>query len=126
MAQGQRLICALIRLPMEYNADEQGVRRRIEDVKFIQTAEEIAARFGGGTLFRWDKGNPVGFWWGQGVLYDDELAAIEVDVPDTVESRAWLRDYAKRVLMGRFEQEAIYIKLIGPIEQMIVEKDDIR
>ncbi len=126
MAHGQKLICALIRLPMEYNADARGDRRRVEDEKFIQTAEEIAARFGGGTLFRLEKGNPKGFWWGQGVLYDDDLAAVEVDVPDTVESRAWLRDYAKRVLMKRFEQEAIYIKLIGPIEQMIVEKEVIR
>ena len=28
--------------------------------------------------------------------------------------------------MARFEQEAIYIKFVGPIEQMIVEKEVIR
>ncbi len=126
MAQGRKLICAIIRLPVEYNADAQGARRPVEDEKFIETAREIAAQFGGGTLFRWEEGKPTGFWWGNGVLYDDDLAAVEVDVPDTEESRIWLRRYARNVLMARFEQEAIYIKPVGPIEQMIVEKEEIR
>lgn len=59
-------------------------------------------------------------------MYDDDLAAIEVDVPDTRESRQWLRDHAKRVPIPRFELESIYIKFVGPIEQMIVEKEEIR
>ena len=34
--------------------------------------------------------------------------------------------YAKDVLLERFQQEAIYIKFVGPIEQMIVIKEEIR
>jgi hypothetical protein len=126
MSKGRQLVCAIIRLPLEYNPDSHGHRRRVEDEKYVETAKEIAEKFGGGTLFRWEHGNPKGFWWGCGVLYDDDLAAIEVDVPDTRESRQWLREYARRILIARFEQEAIYIKFVGPIEQMIVEKEEIR
>ncbi|MGH9364065.1 MAG: hypothetical protein ACRD1B_02200 [Thermoanaerobaculia bacterium] len=68
MTQGRKLICAIIRLPVEYNPEGTGARRRIEDSKFIETAKEISEKFGGGTLFRWEKGKPKGFWWDHGVL----------------------------------------------------------
>lgn len=45
---------------------------------------------------------------------------VGVDAPDSGASREWLRRYVKDVLMERFQQEAIYIKFVGPIEQMIV------
>jgi hypothetical protein len=48
-----------------------------------------------------------------------------VDVPDTAQSRTWLRAFAKKVLMRRFEQKAIYIKLVGPIEQIIVDEEQV-
>ena len=41
----------LLRLPVFYNPDARGHRTAIEDEKFMATAEELAHRFGGGTLF---------------------------------------------------------------------------
>ena len=76
MARRRGLICAIIRLPLEYNADRHGMRGPVEEAKYVETAKEIATRFGGGTLFRWEQGKPTGFWWGKGVLYDDDLAAM--------------------------------------------------
>jgi len=46
-----RWVTVLMRLPVFYNPDAQGYRAPIEDDKFIETADEIARRFGGGTLF---------------------------------------------------------------------------
>jgi hypothetical protein len=98
----------------------------VEDEKFMTTAEEIAREFGGGTIFRFPEGRAEGFWWGKGILFQDDLAVVEVDVPDTGASREWLRRYARDVLMDRFQQEAIYIKFVGPVEQMIVIKEEVR
>lgn len=123
---GGRTICALILLPVTYNPDALGRRSPVEDAKFLMTAEEIAKRFGGGTIFRFQEGRAQGVWWDKGVLFQDDLAVVEVDVPDSGASREWLRRYAKDVLMDRFQQEAIYIKFVGPIEQMIVIKEEIR
>lgn len=47
---------------------------------------------------------------------------IEVDIPDTAESREWLRAYARDTLRERFRQKAIYLKFVGPIEHLIVRK----
>lgn len=104
----------------------RGHRLPIEDDKFLQTADEIAHRFGGGTLFVFRQDRPRGFWWDQGVVDRDVLALIEVDVPDTSESREWLRGYARDVLRGRFEQKAIYLKFVGPVEHLVVTEEEIR
>lgn len=121
-----RKICALILLPVTYNPDAQGRRMPVEDAKFVTTADEIAREFGGGTIFRFQEGSAEGFWWEKGVLFQDDLAVVEVDIPDSGDSREWIRKYSKDVLMERFQQEAIYIKFVGPIEQMIVIKEEIR
>lgn len=90
------VVTVLIPLPLEYNPDASGHRRAVEDEKFLQTAEEITLHFGeGGTLWRFPKGvAPRGFWWGRGVLDLDDLAVLEIDVPDMAESRDWLKRYA--------------------------------
>jgi len=121
-----RKICALILLPVTYNADAEGERKPVEDAKFMTTADEIAREFGGGTIFRFQGGRAEGFWWEKGVLFQDDLAVVEVDVPDSAASREWLRRYVKNVLLERFQQEAIYIKFVGPIERMIVIKEEVR
>jgi len=84
-------ITVLLRLPVFDNPDAAGYRASIEDDKFLDTADELARRFGGGTLFIFRHDPPRGFWWDQGVVDRDVLALIEVDVPDTTESRDWLR-----------------------------------
>jgi hypothetical protein len=87
-----------------YNPDATGHRASVEDDKFLDTADELARRFGGGTLFIFRHDPPRGFWWDQGIVDRDVLALIEVDVPNTAESREWLRAYARDILRERFRQ----------------------
>ena len=75
-------------------------------------------------MFRHDA--PRGFWWDQGIIDRDVLVLIELDVPDTEAARAWLRVYARDVLCQRFRQKAIYLKFVGPVEQLIVSEEEIR
>lgn len=119
------LVTVLLRLPIFYNPDARLGRRPVEDEKFIRTADEIAQRFGGGTLFVFRQEDPRGFWWDRGVVDRDTLALLEVDVPDTAEARDWLRAYARRVLLKRFRQKAIYVKIIGPVETLLVTDEEV-
>ncbi len=118
-------VTVLLRLPLFYNPDAAGQRVPIEDEKFLETADEIAQHFGGGTLFVFRHDSPRGFWWDQGIVDRDVLALLEVDVPDTAESREWLRAYARGILMKRFRQRAIYLKFVGPVEQLIVSEEEV-
>lgn len=49
------------------------------------------------------------------------MGILEVDITGTEQDKAWLLDYAEKVLLKRFEQEAIYIKFVGPFEVHVVE-----
>lgn len=118
-------VTVLLRLPLFYNPDATGTRAPVEEEKFLETAEEIAARFGGGTLFVFRHDAPRGFWWDQGLVDRDVLALLEVDVPDIAESRAWLRAYARDVLRVRFQQKAIYLKFVRPVEHLIVSEEEV-
>ena len=84
-------IAVLLRLPVLYNADATGHRASVKDEKFLETADDLVRRFGGGTLFVFRHDPPRGFWWDQGVVDRDVLALIEVDIPNTTASREWLR-----------------------------------
>jgi len=119
-------VTVLLRLPLFYNPDASGYRNPVEDGKFLDTADEIARQFGGGTLFVFRRDPPRGFWWDEGFVDRDVLALIEVDVPDSMESREWLRAYARDVLRGRFLQKAIYLKFVGPVEHLIVSEEEVR
>ena len=121
-----RWVTVLMRLPVFYNPNAQGYRAPIEDDKFIETADEIARRFGGGTLFVFRQDPPRGFRWDQCIVDRDVLALIEVDVPDTTESREWVRVYARDVLRERFQQKAIYLKFVGPVEHLVVTDEEIK
>jgi len=46
-------------------------------------------------------------------------------VPDTTESRDWLRACARDVLRDRFRQKAIYVKFVGPVEHLIVSEEEV-
>ena len=119
-------LTVLLRLPLFYNPDVTGARAPVEDAKFLATADELAHQFGGGTLFLSRDDAPRGFWWDRGVVDRDVLGLLEVDVPDTEEARAWLRTYAHDVLCQRFRQRAIYLKFVGPVEQLIISEEEIR
>lgn len=112
------IITALIHLPLFYNPDEFGNRKEIEEEKFELTSTELAMEFGGCLLHLYPGSSPHGFWWQKNIVQDDDIALIEVDVPDTEESREWLKTYAKGVLVPRFQQDAIYIKIVRPIETL--------
>ena len=112
------VITALIHLPLFYNPDETGARRAIEDGKFAMASMELTKEFGGCLLHLYRDRSPQGFWWQEGIVYGDDIALIEVDMADTEESRQWLRTYVRDVLMPRFEQKAIYIKIIRPVETL--------
>ena len=47
-----------------------------------------------------------------------------MDIPDTLESRAKVRSYARDVLMRRFRQDAIYLKFA--VETILVTDEEIR
>ena len=126
MPDARGKVCALVVLPIEYNPDEQGNRKPVEDEKLKVSAEEISKEFDGAALYRFEKGQARGFWWDKGILFKDELAVVEAIAPDSSESREWIRRYARDVLRPRFDQKAICIKFVGPIELMIVIKEEIR
>ncbi len=125
MMREPRLLTVLLRLPLFYNPNDQGGREPVEDEKFMQTAQEIAQRFGGGTLFVFRHAEPRGFWWDRGVVDRDTLALLEVDAPDTVDTRQRLRAYARDVLLERFRQKAMYLRFIGPVETLLVTHEEI-
>jgi len=126
MSTAARLVTVLLRLPLFYNPDAGGQREPVENESFLRTAEEIAQRFGGGTLFFFRHEEPRGFWWDQGLVDRDTLALLELDAPDTAETRDWLRTYARDVLLNRFRQKAIYLKFVRPVEQLIVSDEEVR
>ena len=122
---GSAQITVLIPLPLFYNQDKHGQCHPVEDEKFIVTADEISRKFGGGVLHLFKDESPKGFWWNKGILNQDELAVLEVDIFDTDGNRKWIKSYARDVLLKRFCQDAIYIKFIGPIETLEVTEETI-
>ena len=120
MGASEGFLVALFLLPTEYNPDASGRRRRIEPSKYLATMRELATEFGGGSLLRRGRGIRRGFWWDRGVLHEDELLAVEVDIPDTRRARQWVRKYARDILLPRFAQQAIYVRLVGRVEVLLV------
>ncbi len=129
---GLRIITLLMPLPTYYNADAQGFRKPIEKRKFTRTAMEISKHFDAGAelqVFRRDK--PQGFWWDRGLLAKDVLAYISADLPDTEETREWMKAYARTKLLTRFQQDAIYLRwlsveteLVRPLERVTRSEEE--
>ena len=116
----QRTTTLLMPLPTYYNPDAKGVRKPIEKRKFTRTAEEISRHFDAGAelqVFRRDK--PQGFWWDRGILAQDVLAYISADLPDTEQTREWVRSYARTKLMVRFRQDAIYLRWLAVETELV-------
>lgn len=124
MAGPTTYVTVLIPLPIFYNAEPGEKREPMEDEKFMATADEIAREFGGGTLHVFREGKVEGFWWDRNVVDRDVLALLEVDIADTDRNRAWLKSYARAVLVKRFRQKAIYVKFVGPVETLLVTEEE--
>ena len=101
------MITARIHLPEFYNKERRSRRKRVEEGKFKMVAEELAARFGGGT---WKSG-ATGVWAdpSDGIVYHDNLRILEVGMKDTKTNKGWIRRYVRETLKSRFEQKAIYL-----------------
>src|SRR2546427_6147326 len=114
----------LIPLPLFYNEDSSGQRTSIEDSKFVETAMELVSHFqeGGALWKRPPEAAPHGFWWDRGIVERDVLAFIELDIRDTRANRAWLKRYARDVLLPRFEQRAIYLRFFPASRTVVTEK----
>jgi hypothetical protein len=88
-------------LPIRYNDG-----RDVEQRKLYDSKEELMAQFGGITA---DGVVRTGSWTDSvGVRYDDETIRLTVDINDTDESLAAIREY-KSVLIDRFQQKDVYI-----------------
>lgn len=121
---GER-VTAIILLPIYYNPDRSGERNKVPDNKFRITCREITEimvqRYGEGGCTS-DPGPKKGFWGRTGVIFEDDMVAIEIDnIPNTQEDKEWLAQYARDVLCSRFQQEAIFIKFIRLVEGYVVE-----
>lgn len=113
-----RYVTALVVLPKLYNPDESGRRRRVEAAKFRATCTDITDRFGGCMLHKDPK---TGYWGKAGVIFEEDVAVLEVDMVDAAQERQWIIDYARNVLLERFRQEAIYIKFVRFVYVEMVE-----
>lgn len=122
---GSGLTTAPILLPVQYNADEAGLRESVEDEKFWATAEEAGRELGdgGATIHVYRDGNVRGIWWDRGVVDRDTHAVIEIDIKDTTESREKLKLYVAQILLGRFRQKAILVRFIVPVDRLIVTEE---
>jgi hypothetical protein len=88
-----------ILLPLSYNDGAE-----IEPAKFLQTAEELADRFGGVTE---DMVRVTGTWKYGGTRYQDQLLRVRVDAADRT-ATAFLKA-RKKVWKERFRQIDIWI-----------------
>jgi len=121
---GER-VTIIILLPIYYNPDERGERKKVKENKFRITCQEITKimvqRYGEGgcTL---DPEPKKGIWGRTRVIFEDDMVAIEIDnIPNTQEDKQCLVQYARDVLCSRFQQEAILIKFIRLVEVYVVE-----
>jgi hypothetical protein len=89
-----------ILLPLFYNDG-----RVIEDLKFVETDDELVATFGATST---DTVVVRGHWLYQSTVYEDRLIRIRLDLEDTPENWQSMRDF-KSVLKQRFEQLDIWI-----------------
>lgn len=102
MDQRQRMVTAIITLPLFYNPDRSGKRRAVEPERFYHTMIEIDEKFGGcrvkgdreviqGLLGAFETmtvssvGTPtqLGSWLSGGRLYIDPEIELEVEVSDS-------------------------------------------
>ena len=81
---------ALFLLGFPFLRSSPGSRRGEETSKHFDAGAELQ-------VFRRDK--PQGFWWDRGLLAKDVLAYISADLPDTEETREWVKAYARTKLI---------------------------
>jgi len=113
-------VSVLLYLPEYYNP-EKGVKTRVKipEENYLITAEEICHLSGGGI---WHE-NMHGIWWDEdedSMVYRDELRIFETDMIYNEENRKWIIDYVRGILLKRFKQIAIYIKMVPNVEPLVI------
>ncbi|MFQ5687869.1 MAG: hypothetical protein ACE5GV_14550, partial [Candidatus Scalindua sp.] len=67
-------VTVLVYCPEYYNLDKKGKRIKIEEEKFVATAEEITIKFSGGGT--WHE-NKTGIWFDEGLIFRDDIRILE-------------------------------------------------
>lgn len=75
-------------LPLRFNDG-----RDVPPEWLAEAVLEVVARFGAAS---YEPQNVEGHWRHAGVTYRDDLVRVIVDVPDSDENRAWVRDFKNR------------------------------
>jgi hypothetical protein len=101
----------VVLIPLYYNSDLAGRREPVEHHKLYETEREIQERFSG-----YSKSHTEGWYrsdqTGKGFL--DDLIRYQIDAVYDAATMSFLKDW-KAILEQRFEQEAIYMTLSGPL-----------
>lgn len=101
----------VVLIPRFYNPDRQGFRKLIEAGKIEETEREMLDYFFGYQKFLIEGGYLDA---GTGETFYDTLIRFEIDGEFDSEDRAFLNAW-KQILEERFQQRAIYMKLVGPV-----------
>jgi hypothetical protein len=101
----------VVLIPLYYNPDIAGRRKPVEHHKLQQTEREIQQRFSG-----YGKSRTEGWYWSDptGKWLVDDLIRYQIDAVYDRAAMNFLKDW-KAILERRFEQEAIYMTLSGPL-----------
>ena len=75
-------------LPLNFNDGQE-----IPDELLAEAVIEIRTRF---SAVRYESQGIKGQWQQEGMLYQDELSLIVVDVPDTLKNRQWMKRFKAR------------------------------
>jgi hypothetical protein len=112
-------------LPEFYNPDEKGNTVKVEEEKFIQTADEMAILLdGGGTLWKNPRPDNIqgitGIWYDKHRRYVDNMRILVLEIQDTPQKREWIQHHIKNHLLDRFKQSAIYSLIIPKIQPILI------
>ena len=100
----------VILIPVYYNPDGDGIKRKVEIAKVKRTESEIRDQFSGYSR------SSIDGWWrdeSTGEEFQDHLIRFEIDAAFDGRTLGFVRRW-KKTLESRFQQRAIYLKLSGP------------
>jgi DeoR/GlpR family transcriptional regulator of sugar metabolism len=96
-----------ILLPLYYNKNKYGIRKEIEDEKYIETFDELFLQFGGYTV---NRDIMDGEWFNSETKQrvPDQTRSVWIVCDDTRENVDFIT-HLKEILMERFQQDEVFI-----------------